>query len=397
MTAGKEPDMSSPPPIRVLSLIPTFWPRQGGAQMVLASIARSLGPRIENTVLTRGYAGCPARQRYDDFEVRRYWNPAPERWKDYATGAHHVSFPAKACVGAFDVAGCAAQLARLARDAALVPLHFPLPLGLAVLAVRRRRWPLVVTVHGNGDIYELPPAVAPLTRAVLAQADAIVSVSEDLATHLAERLRVGPVTAIPNGVDTELLRPAPHPPSDVIRLVSISRVVPRKNIDVLVTAVQRLEQEGERRLALVVAGTGPSEGEIARLCARSPATQFLGFVDEARKRELLAAADVFVQLSVREGLSIATLEALASGVPCVVSDLPGVREPITPGQTGLLVPDPESVDSVVSVLRELLARRESLDEMRRAARQAAEERFSEAVMAEAYYRVYREVLDRRSA
>jgi len=397
MTAGEEPNMSSPRPIRVLSLIPTFWPRQGGAQMVLASIARSLGPRIENTVLTRGYAGSPERQRYDDFEVRRYRNPAPERWKDYATGAHHVSFPAKACVGAFDVAGCAAQLSVLARDADLVHLHFPLPLGLAVLAVRRRRWPLVVTVHGNGDIYELPPAVAPLTRAVLRQADAIVSVSADLATHLSERLHVGPVTAIPNGVDTELLRPAPHPPSDVVRLVSISRVVPRKNIGVLVTAVQRLEQEGERRLALVVAGTGPSEDEVARLCARSPSTRFLGFVDEARKRELLAEADVFVQLSVREGLSIATLEALASGVPCIVSDLPGVREPITPGQTGLLVPDPESVDSVVGVLRELLARRESLDEMRRAARQAAEERFSEGVMAEAYFRVYREVLDRRSA
>lgn len=397
MTAGEEPDMSSPKPIRVLSLIPTFWPRQGGAQMVLASIARSLGPRIDNTVLTRGYAGCPTRQRYDHFEVRRYRNPAPERWKDYATGSHHVSFPAKACVGAFDVAGCAAELGRLARDADLVHLHFPLPLGLAVLALPRRRWPLVVTVHGNGDIYELPPAVAPLTRAVLRQADAIVSVSADLATHLTERLRVGPVTAIPNGVDTDLLRPEPHPPSDVVRLVSISRVVPRKNIDVLVTAVQRLAREGERRLELLVAGTGPSEGDIARLCEGSPATRFLGFVDEARKRELLAEADLFVQLSVREGLSIATLEALASGVPCIVSDLPGVREPITPGETGLLVPDPESVDSVIGVLRDLLARRESLDEMRRAARRAAEERFSVEVMAEAYYRVYREVLDRRSA
>ena len=78
---------------------------------------------------------------------------------------------------------------------------------------------------------------------------------------------------------------------------------------------------------------------------------FIGFIDEARKRSILSETDVFVQLSIREGLSIATLEALASGVPCVVSNLPGVREPITPGRTGWYVDDPEDVQSVVATLR----------------------------------------------
>jgi glycosyltransferase involved in cell wall biosynthesis len=389
--------MTSPSPIRVLSLIPTFWPRQGGAQMVLASIAQALGPKIDNTVLTRAYSGCPSTQRYDDFRVQRYPNPAPERWKDYATGAHHVPFPAKACVGVFDVLGCWSQLGRLARDADVVHLHFPLPLGLSLLALpRERSWPLVVTVHGNGDIYELPPLFAPLTRAVLRQADAVVSVSADLANHLSERLGIQRVTAIPNGVDTDLFRPLPRPPTEKVTLVSISRVVPRKNIHVLIEAVQTLVAEGERDLELVIAGTGPSQDEVARLAARSPATRFLGFVDEGQKRELIAHSDAFVQLSVREGLSIATLEALASGVPCVVSDLPGVREPITPGVTGLLVPDPERVDSVIGVLRQLLGDRARLAEMRQAARRDAEERYSLRVMAEAYHRVYREVLERRS-
>jgi glycosyltransferase involved in cell wall biosynthesis len=261
---------------------------------------------------------------------------------------------------------------------------------------RQRRLPLVVTAHGNGDIYELPRAVAPLTRAVLRTADAIVSVSADLASHLSNDFGVRSVTVVPNGVDTDLLVPAPREAADSVTLLSISRIVPRKNIDVLIAAVQALAAEGEP-LELIVVGTGPSEQEVARLAAKSPATRFVGFVDEERKRELLGQADAFVQLSVREGLSIATLEALAVGLPCIVSDLPGVREPITPGETGFLVPDPESVASVTATLRQLLAERDSLPEMRRAARRAAETRFSHQVMAEAYYRIYCEVLDRRSA
>jgi glycosyltransferase involved in cell wall biosynthesis len=384
-------------PIRVLSLIPTFWPRQGGAQMVLAAIASGLGSRIEDVVLTRGYAGSPTRERYDDLDVERYLNPMPERWKDYATGTHHVPFPAKAAVALFDTFGCLFPLGRLAKEADLVHLHFPLPLGLSVLALPSLRGvPLVVTVHGNADIYELPLFFAPLTRAVLKRADAVVSVSEDLATHLQGALGVPAVNVVPNGVDTELFRPSPRTPSDTVTLFSISRIVPRKNIPVLINAVEALAREGEKRLRLVIAGTGPAEAEVARLASESHgATKYLGFVDEERKRELLAEVDVFVQLSIREGLSVATLEALASGLPCVVSDLPGVREPVTAGETGFLVRDPERVEDVIVALRQLLDAREKLPAMREAARRKAEERYSLKSMTEGYWKVYSEVLARR--
>ncbi len=383
-------------PIRVMSLIPTFWPRQGGAQMVLAAIAHGLGDRIENVVLTRGYAGSPRYERYDDLGVHRYPNIAPERWKDYATGAHHVPFPAKACVAVLDALGCMRPLKRLTSGVDLVHLHFPLPLGLGVIAMKPfGHWPLVVTVHGNADVYELPRALEPLTRAVLAKADVVVSVSEDLADYLRGNMGVREVFVVPNGVDTALYCPSERPETDVITLTSISRIVPRKNIPILIEAVESLVREGETRLKLVIAGTGPSEGEVARLAsASSGATRFLGFVDEAHKRELLTQADVFVQLSTREGLSVATLEAMSCGLACLVSDRPGVREPVTPGVTGLLVRDPESVGGVKAVLKELIGARARLPDMKRAGRRVVEEKYSLSAMAEGYYRVYTELLKR---
>jgi glycosyltransferase involved in cell wall biosynthesis len=383
-------------PIRVLSVYPTFWPRQGGGQMVLAAIAQGLSPRISNRVLTRRLHDTPAREEYEYLSVERFWNPAPAVWKEYATGIHHVSFWKRCVVTGLDVVCALGPLRRLMLESDLVHLHFPLPLGISVLMVRALvKRPLVVTVHGNADVYELPRAMEPVTRAVLTRADRVVSVSEDLGDYLRNQMGVPRVTVIPNGVDVELFHPA-HATRAALTLFSISRLVPRKNIHVLIAAVEQLALEGAA-VSLVIAGTGPEEERIRRLADNSAgAVRFIGFIDEVRKRSILADTDVFVQLSTREGLSIATLEALASGVPCVVSNLPGVREPITPGQTGWYVDDPEDVRSVVATLRAVLADRGRLAEMQRACRAVAVERYSLQAMCKGYWTVFADLLEART-
>jgi glycosyltransferase involved in cell wall biosynthesis len=364
--------------------------------MVLAAIAQGLSPQITNTVLTRGFQDTAAREDYDYLSVRRYWNPAPEAWKDYATGARHVSFLQKCVVTGFDVVCSLGPLRRLAAESDLIHVHFPLPLGVSALAVRAFvNRPLVVTVHGNADVYELPPAMAPLTRAVLKRADAVVSVSHDLAEHLQRAMGVPNVRVIPNGIDVDQFWSG-SASGTAVTLVSICRLVPRKNIHVLIAAVEQLVREGAE-LSLVIAGTGPEKERIERLAQRSAGSvRFLGFVDEARKRTLLSEADAFVQLSTREGLSIATLEALASGLPCVVSNIPGVREPITPGHTGWYVDKPENVQSVVATLRDVLAHRSRLAEMKQACRVAALERYSLRTMCDGYWTVFTDLLRARA-
>ena len=360
--------------------------------MVLAAIAQCLSPQISNVVLTRQLHDTPVHQQYEYLSVERFWNPSPAIWKEYATGVHHVSFWKKSIVTGIDIFCALRPLRRLMAESDLVHLHFPLPLGLSVLFVRALvKRPVVVTVHGNADVYELPRALEPLTRAVLTRADAVVSVSLDLAEYLRNVMQVPNVTVIPNGVDVDEFHPG-YRERAVLNLFSISRLVPRKNIHVLIAAVEQLVNEGAA-LSLTIAGTGPEEERIRRLAERLPGVvHFIGFIDEARKRSVLTDTDLFVQLSTREGLSIATLEALASGVPCVVSNLPGVREPIVPGQTGWLVDDPEDVQSVVATLRVVLADRARLPEMKRACRAVAVERYSVQAMCEGYWRVFTDLV-----
>jgi glycosyltransferase involved in cell wall biosynthesis len=364
--------------------------------MVLAAIAQGLSPDIENVVLTRQLHDTPASQEYAHLSVRRFWNPSPAIWKEYATGVHHVPFWKKTVVTGLDVFCALGPLTRLMARADLVHLHFPLPLGVSALLARLWiRRPLVVTVHGNADVYELPRALEPVTRAVLLRADAVVSVSEDLGAYLSTQMGVPSVTVIPNGVDVGLFTPR-EDVRDRLTIFSISRLVPRKNIDVLIAAVEQLAAEGAA-VSLIIAGTGPEEDRIRRLAERLPGVvRFLGFIDEAAKRRVLSETDVFAQLSIREGLSIATLEALASGVPCLVSDLPGVREPIAQGRTGWYVDDPEDVQRVAAALRRVLADRERLPMMKRACRAVAEERYSLQAMCEGYWRVFTDLVGTRA-
>jgi glycosyltransferase involved in cell wall biosynthesis len=382
--------------LRLLSLYPTFWPRQGGGQMVLAAIAEGLASRITNQVLTRRFANTGVRKEYEFLTVHYFWNPAPEVWKDYATGTQHVPFLKKLVVTGLDIVCVLPMLRRLALESDLVHLHFPLPLGISALLMRPLvKRPLIVTVHGNADVYELPPLLAPATRAVLRRADAVVSVGRDLAEYLRSSMGVSNVIVIPNGIPVETFTVG-RSTGPGVSLLSICRLVPRKNILVLIDAVERLVGEGHD-LSLVIAGTGPEKEAIERRVARAPdAIRFVGFIDEAEKRRLLIDADVFVQLSTREGLSIAAIEALASGVPCVVSDLPGVREPIDAGVTGWYVEDPESVDSVVATLRRVVADRERLPEMRRDCRAVAEERYSLETMCENYWQVFTDLVGARA-
>jgi 1,4-alpha-glucan branching enzyme len=302
----------------------------------------------------------------------------------------------KLVVTGLDIVCVLPMLRRLALESDLVHLHFPLPLGISALLMRPLvHRPLIVTVHGNADVYELPPLLAPATRAVLRRADAVVSVGRDLAEYLRTSMGVSNVIVIPNGIPVETFTVG-RSKGPGVSLLSICRLVPRKNILVLIDAVERLIGEGHD-LSLVIAGTGPEKEAIERRAARAPdAIRFVGFIDEAEKRRLLIDADVFVQLSTREGLSIAAIEALASGVPCVVSDLPGVREPIDAGVTGWYVADPESVDSVVATLRCVLADRERLPEMRRDCRAVAEARYSLQTMCENYWQVFTDLAGARA-
>jgi glycosyltransferase involved in cell wall biosynthesis len=122
--------------------------------------------------------------------------------------------------------------------------------------------------------------------------------------------------------------------------------------------------------------------------------RLLGRVDDLES--YLGAADLFVFLSRKEGQGYVIVEAMASGLPCVVSPLDGIAsEMVDQGESGVILSNPDDADAVAGELSRLLGDAALRRAMGDAARRSAVRRFSIESRVDALAALYREVLDAR--
>lgn len=280
----------------------------------------------------------------------------------------------------------APKLQRAARFDATV-VFFTIPSGPAALRLHRRFGvPYLISlcgaevpghVPGIGWLHAL---TLPARRAVMRRASAIVANSEGLAAT-SRRADPFPTEIVPNGVDNSLFHPrGPGAPCDhkALRLIFVGRLHPEKNLATLLMQMKRAIVTGSCEVELQVVGDGAQRSELERLSESlglSGKIRWLGWRTKAEMPDLYRSADVFILPSLYEGMSNAVLEAMASGLPVIASDVPGNRALVVHDRTGLLfgLADPDRLgEAVVRLAKDQHLR----SEMGRAARQRAEADFS---------------------
>ncbi|MCB1015474.1 MAG: glycosyltransferase family 4 protein, partial [Acidimicrobiales bacterium] len=170
-------------------------------------------------------------------------------------------------------------------------------------------------------------------------------------------------------------------------VVSLSRLVPRKGMDVLIRSAARLAP-GRPDLRVAIAGSGRDRARLERLVEDTGApVRLLGRVPDADLPDLYGCADVFAMLCrsrwgglEQEGFGIVFLEAAACGVAQVAGDSGGSAEAVVHGETGLVVDDPGDPEAVADALAVLLDDPEARARMGRAARRRAESDFAYEVL-----------------
>ena len=229
---------------------------------------------------------------------------------------------------------------------------------------------------------------------------AVAAISEEVRRQLEaggvapERIRVIPSgVEVPDGLPGPAGREAARRrfgagPETVIAVVAALET--RKGHDVLLHALARAGARGLAFTALLC-GDGSQRAALEEEAGRLGLSSHVRFLGEQRQvADVLAAADLFVLPSRKEGLGVAILEAMALGLPVVASAVGGIPESVEDGGTGLLVP-PEDVDALAAAIARLardpgLARR-----MGERGRERARVRFAMSAMADGYERLYGEV------
>ncbi len=345
-----------------------FPPKIGGIQTLLWELWRRIDP-ASFAVLTTPHEGAAAWDAAQPFRVERTSVP--------------VLLPHPGLVRHIDT---------LAEEigADSVVLDPALPLGLVGPKLER---PYDVLLHGaEVTVPGRLPGSRQALRHVLRGARRVIAFGGYPAAE-AEQAAGGPLplTVVPCGIDTSRFHPlglderaaarARYGLHDGPLVLSLSRLVRRKGMDVLIDAAVRLAPRVPG-LQVAIAGSGRDRARLERRVAATGApVRFLGRVPEDDLALVHGAADVYAMLCrtrwgglEQEGFGIVFLEAAAAGVPQVAGDSGGASEAVAHGESGFVV-DPNDPDAVADTLERLLADDGLRARMGAAARTRAVEQF----------------------
>ena len=209
---------------------------------------------------------------------------------------------------------------------------------------------------------------------------------------------------IPNGVDTAHFKPDPEIRVALRRelglenlfiWLAVGRFDPQKDYPNLVRAFARVVVE-EPNTVLLIAGDGPlrpSVEELVRELRLEGSVRFLGIRRDMP--QLMNAADAYVMSSAWEGMANVLLEASASALPIVATDVGGNGEIVIDGETGFLVPPKNPNKLAQAMLRLMSLPQEERKHMGERARQYVEENFSLERVVDRWECLYRELLLKR--
>lgn len=234
----------------------------------------------------------------------------------------------------------------------------------------------------------LYPFLKPLLRQVWSQASVVTAISREHRALAHKTIPQLDIPIIPNGVDIDAFSPSVRSRSCTlpVNIVCVGRLIERKGQHHLVRAFAALCARGNNPpVTLTLVGTGDAEAALQRLVTDlglADKVCFTGFVSREDMPAIYRQADIFVLPSQNEGMSIALLEAMASGLPVVVSDTGGTAELVSDGENGYVVPWAD-VPALTDVLARLVRDVELRQRMGDLNRQIAG-RFSWSAMARAY-------------
>jgi L-malate glycosyltransferase len=282
-------------------------------------------------------------------------------------------------------------------------VHYAIPFAPAALLAKAAAPELglrvVTTLHGTDiTLVGNDPTFKPITKWAIECSDAVTAVSHFLRDQAREEFEIErEMDVIHNFIDPERHeRPCPgciQPRSspDEMTLMHISNFRPVKRVEDVVRIFARVRQQMQARLIMV--GDGPTACtalQVALSLGVADSVQFTGVVEEIEP--VLQQADLLLLPSQTESFGLVALEAMASGIPVIASDVGGLPEVVTHGETGFLAPVGD-VERMGDYAIRLLTDQDLHHRFAHAARERAAAHFGYEQVVRQYEQVYARLLE----
>lgn len=356
----------------------------GNALANMASIWAKRGHRV--TVVTSGFTGLAASEMREGVRVVRI----PVGRRDLSRG-RLIEMMAY-------MLGSQRISDRLYHEMVpdLAVAFMTLPSGAAPVHLKQKYGlPLVSELRG-GDVPGFLPKLLGLFHFVTrrwiinawAQSSVVIANSDGLARTARRSAPELSIEVVPNGVDTTVFRPAemPRRQKDRCHCIFVGRLVDgQKQIGKIIDVVAR-----NTDLELSVVGAGPDERRLrqrAQLSGGHGRIHFCGWLKDGDLVRIYQDADIYVSASVAEGMSNSALEAMACGLPLVLSRIPGHQELVIEEQNGFLF-DPGSTSELEGRLLSLAANPHLRDALSACSRKRAEDDFNWDRVADRHLELY---------
>ncbi|WP_443872199.1 glycosyltransferase [Megasphaera sp.] len=262
----------------------------------------------------------------------------------------------------------------------IIHCHTPVGAALARLAARearRKGTKVIYTAHGF-HFYKGAPLINwlifyPTERWLAHDTDVLITINKEDYKR-AQSFKAGKVVYVPGvGVDLKKFHISPIDkvkkreelgiPNDDFVLLSVGELIPRKNHQVVLRALGILKQQGKlENIQYIICGQGDKLAELRKLAQTLNIAENVHFLGYRRDiSEICNASDVFMFMSLQEGLPVALMEAMACGLPAVCTDIRGNTELVDNGVTGLIVANtPEDTKRAIERLQDKAAFRDEL-------------------------------------
>ena len=277
-----------------------------------------------------------------------------------------------------------------------------------IIAAKMARVPIII--HGEHG-FEITDLISQnkkrkfIRKLVLSTiVDKIVTVSKNLKKRLINEIKIKPekIIHIPNGVDTnkfniyrkEFTRKKFGFKKEDFIIGIVARLDPIKNHKTLISAFKEIVKNYPQT-KLIIVGDGPLREELEEKSYQLGINNKVIFMGERNDvPEILKTFDIFVLPSLNEGMSNTILEAMATGIPVIASNVGGNPELVIDGETGFLFPT-NDVESLVQKIKTYILYPELKQKHGYNARKRVEEEFSLDQMVRRYEELYLELVERK--